>query len=169
MVTPMLHSGPGVPAGASRRDREHARWRNLGYGRTYVQVPDGPPVQVGPMLRREDPQYRLAHIRCEGWGDKGCGDKVGMVLAVLTEWQGRPFTWAETWWTTDRRTKPALVTPYCMILDGETADGFIEAECSTHGAVSVKVEDVLDRLPAVLDRVTQTRRPSKVNARPARV
>ncbi|MGK5169017.1 hypothetical protein [Geodermatophilus sp. CPCC 205761] len=120
------------------------------------------------MLRRDEPQYRLAHIRCAGWGAKGCGDKVGMVLAVLREWRGRPFTWAETWWTTDRRTSPALLTPYSMILDRETADGFVEAECSTHGIVSVKVQDVLDRLPAVLDRVAQTRRPNKVIARPVR-
>jgi len=91
-----------------------------------------------------------------------------MVLAALGDWQGRPFTWAETWWITDRQTRPFRVTPYSMILDRETADGSVEAECSTHGTVAVKVQDLLDRLPAVLDRVLHTRRPAKVTARPVR-
>jgi hypothetical protein len=113
------------------------------------------------MLRPDELQYRLARIRCEG-----CADQVGMVLAVVGDWQGRPFTWAETWWITDRQTRPFRVTPYSMILDRETADGFVESECSNHGTVGVKVQDLLDRLPAVLDRFVQIQRPAKVMARP---
>ncbi|WP_369132018.1 hypothetical protein [Modestobacter sp. I12A-02662] len=102
----------------------------------------------------------LAHIRCGS-----CGARIGEIFSVPQEWQGRPFTWAECWWITDRETKPPRITRYMTILDDQTAAGDVETECPTHGIVSVSVRGVLGDLPALVGRWETRGRPGKVIAR----
>jgi hypothetical protein len=152
--------GAWALAGVCRRNAEHARWRALAYGQVCLEPSDAPPFTVGPLLGHGGELVRPFVVLCQG-----CGTLVAQVWSSPSaEWQGRPFTWAECTWITDREAKPQRVSIYSMILDSTTADELVTGECPVDGVVGVEVRTLLGLLPGHLERFAQRGQSTKIKA-----